>query len=282
MHSILTRPAAPVRPLGRRRRHSILLTALAAVSLLVPQFAFTQSARVDPDAPCYRWPAVDVDDDGVFDRVDHCPGTKKGCTVDQYGCTTDGDNDGVCDGLDQCPDTPPGTKVNPSGCPGRAVAARSTPPPPPPAPPPPPPAPPRQVSATERELVEKGSIRLENLYFESGSAKLLPESETALRELGEALERYPQLKIEIQGHTDTRGSADFNQRLSQSRSESVRMFLLENFRLDSEHITSRGYGESQPETRERNEEELFRNRRVEIKVLNREALPKSVELEEKR
>ncbi len=241
--------------------------------------ARAQVTHVDPAAPCYRWPAVDVDEDGVFDRVDHCPGTKKGCTVDRYGCSSDGDGDGVCDGLDRCPDTPAGTTVDSHGCPGRAAAA---PPPPVTPPPPPPPAviPPKKVSEAERQLVEKGRIRLENIYFETGSARLLPESESSLREVGEALEKFPQLKIEIQGHTDTRGSAGYNQRLSQARAESVRGFMIEHFRVSADHLIAKGYGESEPETQERNDEELFRNRRVELKVLNRDALPRTVDLEE--
>jgi len=55
--------------------------------------------HVDPKAPCYRWPAVDMDRDGVFDRVDHCVSTPPGCVVDAYGCSLDGDGDGVCDGV---------------------------------------------------------------------------------------------------------------------------------------------------------------------------------------
>src|SRR5437773_7401724 len=71
---------------------------------------------VDPQAPCYRWPAVDMDADGVFDRIDHCPNTPKGCTVDAWGCEHDADNDGVSDGIDRCPGTPPGMKVDRQGC----------------------------------------------------------------------------------------------------------------------------------------------------------------------
>ena len=53
-------------------------------------------------APCFRWPAVDLDGDGVFDRIDRCNNTPVGCTVDKWGCETDSDKDGVCDGRDLC------------------------------------------------------------------------------------------------------------------------------------------------------------------------------------
>jgi OOP family OmpA-OmpF porin len=250
-----------------------LLTAGTALFLFLPALAQAQPAglaHVDPKAPCYRWPAVDTDEDGVFDRVDHCVGTKKGCLVDQYGCSSDGDGDRVCDGLDRCPNTAAGAEVDEWGCsPGTAA----------PEPPPSPVVPAKPRSEAERQLVERGRIRLENVYFESGSAELLPESETSLREAGEALERFPDLKIEVEGHTDTRGKARYNQNLSQTRAEAVRAFLLAHFKLASENVAAKGYGEGQPETKERNDEELLRNRRVVLRVRNPEALPKNVKVE---
>ena len=233
------------------------------------------ASHVDPKAPCFRWPAVDMDGDGVFDRIDRCVNTKAGCVVDAYGCDLDRDRDGVCDGLDRCPDTPAGARVDEHGCSGASGAART-----PPAPTPPPPAP-AATRPMENQLLETGRIRLENVYFETGRAKLLPESEAALREAGETLELYPRLVIEVQGHTDTRGASAHNRRLSQDRAESVRQFLIEHFRLEPAHLIATGYGETQPETRERNDEELLRNRRVELHVRNPEALPKRVKIESK-
>jgi OOP family OmpA-OmpF porin len=143
------------------------------------------------------------------------------------------------------------------------------------------PAPSKPVSETERQLVEGGRIRLENVYFETGSANLLPESETTLNEVGGVLEKFVDLKLEVQGHTDTRGSGAYNQRLSQSRAESVRRYLTTHFQLNDANIVAKGYGESQPETQERNDEERLRNRRVEIKALNPEVLPRNVRVEQK-
>ena len=104
------------------------------------------------------------------------------------------------------------------------------------------------------------------------------EEETA--RFFETLERYPQLQIEVQGHTDTRGSDRYNLRLSQERAESVRQFLIDHFHLDADHLVAKGYGETQPETRERNDEEMLRNRRVELHVMNPEALPRGTKVEE--
>ena len=270
------------------RRYLVLLLLLLAC--LVPAAVWAvpppkAASYVDPAAPCFRWPAVDYDADGVFDRIDHCPDTPAGCTVDKWGCQSDGDGDGVCDGRDQCPDTPQGMKVDKNGCHAGAHAmkdtqgqaempkevTRPTPPPPPPSAP---------MSESERQLVERGRIRLENVYFETGSALLLSESEASLNEAGAALEKFPDLKVEVEGHTDTRGSSAFNLRLSQARSESVRDYLLKHFQLRGENLSAKGYGESRPETKERNDEELLRNRRVELRVLNPEVLPRNVKVEQ--
>jgi outer membrane protein OmpA-like peptidoglycan-associated protein len=225
-----------------------------------------------------------MDEDGVLDRVDNCVNTPKGCVVDQWGCDTDADGDGVCDGIDQCPNTAHGDKVDKNGCSQTQLALKNAPasaPAPKPAPAAAPVAAAATVSAMEKQLVEGGKIRLENVYFESGSDHLLPESESSLDEAGQTLEKFPTLKLEVQGHTDTRGSAKYNMRLSQQRAEAVRRFLLDHFHLNPDQVRAKGYGESDPETRERNEEELLRNRRVVIEVLNPEALPHGVKVENK-
>ena len=260
----------------------ILMLAPAAPIHAAPP---AMAARVDPRAPCYRWPAVDWDGDGVFDRVDHCNDTPKGCVVDEFGCSSDRDRDGVCDGVDRCPETAANLKVDEHGCSDlQRATARVTPPPaePPreiekPAPRPLPPAQP--VSESERQLVESGRIRLENIHFETNSAELLPESEASLREAGEALEKFADLRIEVEGHTDTRGSRQHNERLSQARAATVRAWLLDHFQLRPEGLVAKGYGEERPETRERNDEELLRNRRVVLTVRNPEALPGGVKVE---
>ena len=61
----------------------------------------------------------------------------------------------------------------------------------------------------------------------------------------------------------------------------MRLWLLDHYRLTRRNYTARGYGESRPETRERNDEELVRNRRVVLTVQNPEALPRGVKIENK-
>lgn len=259
----------------------VILAAAAATALAAPPPSLD---KVDPKAPCFRWPATDYDRDGVFDRLDRCDNTPRGAIVNEWGCPLDSDGDGVYDGLDKCPNTPPGEKVNADGCSRVQLSGSSR------APDteakitpitPQQPAPTRQVSETERQLVEGGRIRLENVYFETGSANLLPESEATLNEVGGVLEKFVDLKLEVQGHTDTRGSSAFNQKLSQDRAASVRRYLVTHFKLTDANVVAKGYGETQPETQERNDEERLRNRRVEIKALNPEVLPRNVKVEQK-
>jgi OOP family OmpA-OmpF porin len=270
----------------------MVVTATSCLALLIAAAVMAQGQGPSrpEDCSCYGVAATrDGDGDGVPDRVDHCVNTPRGCTVDAWGCETDADGDRVCDGLDQCQNTPRGEKVDKNGCSQnqRTLGSQQQPPSPspeakgvtPPAATPPKPAAP--VSEMERQLIEGGRIRLENVYFETNSANLLPESEATLDEAGRTLEKFASLRIEVQGHTDTRGSAAHNQRLSQARAESVRKYVLDHFHLTAGNYVAKGYGETQPETRERNDEELLRNRRVELIVLNPGDLPRGVKVENK-
>ncbi len=223
---------------------------------------------------------ADVDHDGVSDRYDRCPDTPRGCKVDDYGCPWDKDQDGVCDGIDRCPGTLRGARVDAHGCSPDQLGAGGTVPPPMPVESPPAPAPAPARSEVEKKLIAVGEIRLENVYFEMNSATLLPESETTLNEAGRALEHFRDLKIEVQGHTDTRGGAAYNLKLSELRAGSVRVYLLTHFHLSPGNLVARGYGEGRPEVKEKNDEDRQRNRRVVLKALNPEVLPKGVELKD--
>jgi len=192
---------------------------------------------------------IDSDGDGVCDGLDQCPNTPTGCKVDEHGCPIDSDGDGVCDGLDKCPDTPAGAKVNRDGCP------------------------PTEVEKRETELLDTGMIRLQDVKFETAKANLLPESYQALNAVGEVLNKWPQLKIEIDGHTDSRGSAAYNLALSHRRADSVRGYLLDHFpHLRPEQLTTKGYGESKPLVPNTSPGNMAQNRRVEFTVLNKEVL----------
>ena len=195
----------------------------------------------------------DTDGDGVLDGLDKCPDTPKGCTVDANGCSIDSDGDGVCDGLDQCPDTPKGLKVDDKGCP---------------------------IVAVEREtqLFDTGRIRLNDVNFETGKANLLPSAFPALDTVAVILSTWPQIKVEIGGHTDSRGLPAKNLKLSQARADSVRAYLLTRFpALADSQFTIRGYGQTRPVAPNTDDVNRARNRRVEFVVTNKEVLKKVTE-----
>jgi outer membrane protein OmpA-like peptidoglycan-associated protein len=194
---------------------------------------------------------TDSDGDGVFDGIDTCPNTPKGATVNTTGCPTDTDGDGVLDGLDKCPDTPPGTEVTLMGCPP-AVQERAT------------------------ELLDTGMIRMQNVNFETGKAVLTQESQSALDDVGYVLSRWNQLKFEVGGHTDSRGSAQLNQKLSEQRAQAAIDYLNAKFKLAPDQLVAKGYGESKPLAPNNNALNMAKNRRVEFVVLNKEQLKREV------
>jgi OOP family OmpA-OmpF porin len=80
------------------------------------------------------------------------------------------------------------------------------------------------------------------------------------------LARYPQLRIEVAGHTDSRGADAYNRALSQRRADAVRAYLAE--KGASNELTSRGYGEGQPIADNRTDAGRQQNRRVVLRILN--------------
>ena len=196
---------------------------------------------------------VDSDNDTVPDGLDQCDGTPAGCLVNPNGCPTDQDQDGVCDGIDTCPDTPADARVDAAGCP---IA----------------------VSSKETELLETGMIRLQNVNFDTGKATIQAESYATLDEVANILARWPDLRIEIAGHTDSRGTDARNMTLSQARANAVRSYLVDKFpELRPEQFTAKGYGESQPIATNSTVLGRARNRRVEFRVLNKENLRRESE-----
>jgi outer membrane protein OmpA-like peptidoglycan-associated protein len=192
--------------------------------------------------------ALDGDGDGVPDGLDLEPATPAGATVDPQGRALDSDGDGVPDGIDLQPDTPTGVPVDAQG---------------------------RGLFGLEADLITKGLLTLNTVYFNYNSAGIRPESYETLREVGLILAKYRELKIEIGGHTDSAGSDTYNQELSRGRAQSVLDWLLENVpELGLDRFTVFGYGESQPIASNETEEGRILNRRVAFRVLNPSELDK--------
>ena len=152
----------------------------------------------------------------------------------------DFDDDGVEDSLDKCPNTPPGTTVDEFGCP---------------------------LHVAPMPMV-KAVIVLEGVNFEFDSAQLTATAKERLDRDATTLLEGTDDNAEIAGHTDSVGSDEYNEGLSQRRADSVKSYLVENGGIDEERLTTEGYGESQPIAGNDTADGRTSNRRVELRLLN--------------
>lgn len=111
-------------------------------------------------------------------------------------------------------------------------------------------------------------IQLNNLFFVQSKAILLPTSEDELQQLLEMLQKYPNMVIEVAGHTDNRGIPQKNKILSEERAKKVKEYLVTKG-IAPERIKTVGYGGTKPIADNNNEETRKLNRRVEFKILNK-------------
>ncbi|MBK7339349.1 MAG: OmpA family protein [Saprospiraceae bacterium] len=111
------------------------------------------------------------------------------------------------------------------------------------------------------------TIKIEKLYFDIDSSRIKPESYTVLNEVYDFLLKNPSIKIEVGGHTNSRPSPDFADRLSTRRAQAVRDYLVE-LGIDSTRINFKGYGKRSPIASNSTPEGRALNQRVEIKILS--------------
>lgn len=147
----------------------------------------------------------------------------------------DSDNDGVTDDLDKCPNTAAGTKVDSQGCP-----------------------------ATEKAVVtEEGTMSFGIIYFDTAKSTIKPQSRPVLQDVADYLKKYPEVKLEVQGHTDSVGTDAFNQKLSEARATAVRNYLIGQG-IAGDRLTTEGFGESKPAASNATKEGRAKNRRIEF------------------
>jgi len=166
-------------------------------------------------------PDPDNDGDGVADAADQCPNEPEDADgfQDEDGCPDpDNDGDGVLDAQDQCgdkPETKNGYQDN-DGCPDEVPAA-----------------------------VKKYTGAIKGITFKTGSAEILKPSFKVLDAAVKVLNEYPDLKLEIQGHTDDVGDDAANLELSQLRAASVKAYF-ETKNIAGDRVIAKGYGETAP------------------------------------
>lgn len=229
-----------------------------------------------PDPARLGCPLPDRDGDGVSDRDDLCPDQPPGAVPDpqRLGCPAgDRDGDGVLDPLDRCPNEPAGAQPDPDrpGCPAPDRDRDSV---------------PDRVDACPDvagaphpdpkkhgcpSLVQiKGSqlVILRPVFFATNRDLILPQSFPVLQAVTDALLASPHIKrLSIEGHTDSRGRADYNIDLSNRRAQSVRRWLVQHS-IAEERVTAVGYGPSRPIADNRSPRGRAQNRRVDFILLD--------------
>jgi K(+)-stimulated pyrophosphate-energized sodium pump len=109
---------------------------------------------------------------------------------------------------------------------------------------------------------------IENLFFQSGSSNLKPESEVQLNNLAEILNAYPTLKVKLGGYTDNTGNEDTNLKLSSLRAKTAKLKLLE-MGISGDRVEAEGYGSQFPVCENNDTDECkAKNRRIDVRVLS--------------
>lgn len=119
---------------------------------------------------------------------------------------------------------------------------------------------------TLKKIQAGKNIVLNNIFFDFDKASLRPDSKPELQRVASVLQDNPSMKIEISGHTDNKGSATYNLRLSEARAKSVVDFLIASG-IEKSRLTFKGYGFLKPIASNDTEEGRQQNRRTEFKVL---------------
>ena len=188
---------------------------------------------------------ADRDKDGIVDADDACPDVPGVRSDDpkKNGCPPDKDGDGIVDAEDACPEVPGMKDADPkkNGCPKKAVV-------------------------TESEIVI-----LEQVQFDTNKATIKPISDALLDSIAQVLKEHPELKkLEVQGHTDNRGSAAANKLLSEARAKAVADALVKRG-VEKQRLSSKGYGQTKPLDPGNNEAAWGKNRRVQFIVVEKAA-----------
>ena len=111
------------------------------------------------------------------------------------------------------------------------------------------------------------TLRLKSLIFEQSKTNITSESYDELNQLVEIMKKNPSMIIQLEGHTDYKGRASLNMKLSQSRVEAVKDYLVDKG-IKPKKIKLKAFGGSQPLSRELDDKKRRINRRVEVRILN--------------
>jgi OmpA-OmpF porin, OOP family len=187
-------------------------------------------------------PPKDRDGDGIVDAEDACPDLKGVRSADpaQNGCPPDTDGDTIRDDKDACPNEKGPADPNPkkNGCP--------------------------TVHVTETEI-----IILEQVQFDTSKSTIKKVSDPLLDKVATVFKDHLEIaRVEVQGHTDNKGNAKANKKLSQDRAEAVKKALVKRG-IKADRLISKGYGQDVPIASNDTDEGRQDNRRVQFKILEK-------------
>jgi len=127
----------------------------------------------------------------------------------------------------------------------------------------------KMFTRNEARVFRQGNnviVRLVGLTFDSGQSNIKPQNVTLLNKIEKAIDVFPQSELIIEGHTDSYGGDESNQRLSQARAESVQQYMINAMRIPSYRLIATGYGETNPVANNETEAGRARNRRIDIVI----------------
>ncbi len=127
----------------------------------------------------------------------------------------------------------------------------------------------KTFSPIEAQVLRQGDdviIRLLGLSFDSGKSVIKPAAFSLLAKVQQAIQVFPDSDIAVEGHTDSFGADEFNQKLSQQRAEAVRFYVVTNMAVDPAAITATGFGESRPIANNESNEGRAKNRRIDLVI----------------
>ena len=178
--------------------------------------------------------------------------------MNESGCPAeekDSDADGIPDSRDVCADTPTDAVVTSDGCPvdvdgdGIADYIDAC------------PGSPKGVTTNER-----GCWTLKGLKFAPNKSNITPERFDVLGNLVKVLRDNSDIRLEIQGYTDSQGNSEMNRKLSDKRANEIRDYLIK-YHIDESRLDANGYGEEKPVDSNETAEGRAKNRRVELNPL---------------
>ncbi|HET9278628.1 MAG TPA: OmpA family protein, partial [Flavitalea sp.] len=177
-------------------------------------------------------PVPDTDGDQISDEADMCP--DKAGPAEFNGCPIpDSDGDGLNDKEDKCPQEK--GSIDNSGCP-----------------------------EIRKEIIAKVNYAASNIFFQTKSDKLSPQSFSPLNEVAEILKSNSSLNLQIEGHTDNVGDPAYNLTLSRRRAQAVKKYLVEQG-IEPTRLKAAGFGQEKPIAENESPAGRGKNRRVELK-----------------